>query len=154
MINPLEAIYDGDDLIDAQLGVSAFRSPGGTIISAYLYVGGNVSDEAVFNITKNNAALWTLADRLTILEGTSTASKIDLNIATERGDVIQLDLEECPADGIRSPIVLILEIEDGVEAGTGGATDHGALTGLEDDDHPQYFNQTRGDARYVQSSQL
>lgn len=26
--------------------------------------------------------------------------------------------------------------------------DHGALTGLADDDHPQYHNDTRGDARY------
>jgi len=31
----------------------------------------------------------------------------------------------------------------------GGVTDHGALTGLADDDHPQYFNQARGDARYA-----
>jgi len=30
-----------------------------------------------------------------------------------------------------------------------GVTDHGALTGLGDDDHPQYYNQTRGDARYT-----
>lgn len=29
-----------------------------------------------------------------------------------------------------------------------GVTDHGLLTGLADDDHPQYFNQSRGDARY------
>lgn len=28
-------------------------------------------------------------------------------------------------------------------------TDHGLLTGLGDDDHPQYFNQARGDARYA-----
>jgi hypothetical protein len=28
-------------------------------------------------------------------------------------------------------------------------TDHGQLTGLNDDDHQQYLNQTRGDARYV-----
>lgn len=27
-------------------------------------------------------------------------------------------------------------------------TDHGALTGLADDDHPQYHNDARGDARY------
>jgi hypothetical protein len=33
--------------------------------------------------------------------------------------------------------------------GGGGATDHGALTGLADDDHTQYHNDTRGDARYV-----
>lgn len=36
--------------------------------------------------------------------------------------------------------------------GTGGVTDHGALTGLADDDHPQYLNQTRADARYAQTS--
>lgn len=38
-----------------------------------------------------------------------------------------------------------------VTLGTGGGTsDHGALTGLSDDDHPQYHNNTRGDARYSQ----
>lgn len=33
---------------------------------------------------------------------------------------------------------------------SGGTGDHGALTGLADDDHPQYLNNTRGDARYPQ----
>lgn len=32
--------------------------------------------------------------------------------------------------------------------GGGGSSDHGALTGLADDDHPQYLNNSRGDARY------
>lgn len=32
--------------------------------------------------------------------------------------------------------------------GGGGVTDHGGLTGLADDDHTQYHNDTRGDARY------
>lgn len=36
----------------------------------------------------------------------------------------------------------------------GGVTDHGALTGLSDDDHPQYINTARGDARYYTQSQL
>jgi hypothetical protein len=31
----------------------------------------------------------------------------------------------------------------------GGVTDHGALTGLGDDDHPQYLDNARGDARYA-----
>lgn len=31
----------------------------------------------------------------------------------------------------------------------GGVTDHGLLTGLADDDHPQYHNDTRGDLRYA-----
>lgn len=33
--------------------------------------------------------------------------------------------------------------------GGGGVTDHGALTGLANDDHPQYLNTARGDARYA-----
>ena len=36
----------------------------------------------------------------------------------------------------------------------GGVTDHGALTGLADDDHTQYHNDARGDARYYTQSQL
>lgn len=37
-------------------------------------------------------------------------------------------------------------------AAGGGVTDHGALSGLSDDDHPQYFNQSRGDERYSQTA--
>lgn len=35
---------------------------------------------------------------------------------------------------------------------TQGVTDHGALTGLSDDDHPQYLTPIRGDTRYIQST--
>lgn len=38
--------------------------------------------------------------------------------------------------------------------GDGGVTDHGALTGLSDDDHPQYHNDERGDARYYTKTQV
>lgn len=38
--------------------------------------------------------------------------------------------------------------------GGGGVTDHGALTGLADDDHSQYHNNTRGDARYYTKTLL
>lgn len=48
-----------------------------------------------------------------------------------------------------------LQLYDGsswvdVAVGTVGVTDHGALTGLGDDDHSQYHNDARGDARYLQ----
>lgn len=36
--------------------------------------------------------------------------------------------------------------------GGGGVTDHGLLTGLADDDHSQYHNDVRGDARYTQKT--
>lgn len=35
-----------------------------------------------------------------------------------------------------------------------GVTDHGLLNGLEDDDHPQYLNEERGDARYYTQSEV
>lgn len=38
--------------------------------------------------------------------------------------------------------------EDMSDAGGGGVTDHAALTGLGVDDHTQYHNNARGDARY------
>jgi hypothetical protein len=42
---------------------------------------------------------------------------------------------------------VVTEIAGG---GGSGATDHSALAGLADDDHTQYHNNTRGDARYSQ----
>jgi hypothetical protein len=43
-------------------------------------------------------------------------------------------------------------ITSGTWAGT--AIDHGGLAGLADDDHTQYHNDTRGDARYYTQSQI
>lgn len=44
-----------------------------------------------------------------------------------------------------------LRFFSGLGGGVNGITnDHGALTGLTDDDHPQYLNNARGDARYMQ----
>lgn len=49
--------------------------------------------------------------------------------------------------------------EDGVEKNYGASvgangSDHGALTGLSDDDHTQYHNDSRGDARYFTQAQV
>lgn len=41
------------------------------------------------------------------------------------------------------------DVEWADESGGGGVTDHGLLTGLADDDHPQYHNDARGDLRYA-----
>lgn len=38
--------------------------------------------------------------------------------------------------------------------GGGGASNHDALAGLENDDHPQYHNDARGDARYYTKPQV
>lgn len=46
------------------------------------------------------------------------------------------------------PVFKVVESLTGGSSGGGGVTDHGGLTGLADDDHPQYLNVARGDARY------
>ena len=45
-------------------------------------------------------------------------------------------------------------VGSGGGGGGGGVTDHGALSGLGDDDHPQYLNTARGDARYANQSEI
>jgi hypothetical protein len=52
------------------------------------------------------------------------------------------------AYGIHNSKITIAELKALI--GGGGVSDHGALSGLADDDHTQYFNQTRGDARFAQ----
>jgi len=43
-------------------------------------------------------------------------------------------------------------VSGGDSGGSGGVSEHGDLSGLSDDDHPQYFNETRGDTRYALKS--
>jgi len=43
---------------------------------------------------------------------------------------------------------LVIDVEQITNLPTEGVSDHGGLTGLNDDDHPQYHNDARGDARY------
>jgi hypothetical protein len=69
-----------------------------------------------------------------ILNSTITVAKIDKEQATD-GQVISYK------DGTVRWVT---------PENTGGTSDHGQLTGLTDDDHTQYYNQTRGDARYSQ----
>lgn len=50
-----------------------------------------------------------------------------------------------------------LQLYDGTAwqtIGVVGVFDHGTLVGLGDDDHPQYHNDTRGDARYYTQTQI
>lgn len=58
---------------------------------------------------------------------------------------------QAPGDGGYIPGVIVTSI---VDSGGNSLSDHGNLTGLADDDHSQYHNDGRGDARYPQLSIL
>lgn len=74
--------------------------------------------------------------------------------ATAGGGGNLSDLDDVDITGLADGFILkwdtgtstwIVAAESG---GGGGVTDHGALTGLADDDHTQYHTDARGDARY------
>jgi hypothetical protein len=53
------------------------------------------------------------------------------------------------SQALRGGTALALIGPPGTGDGGAGITDHGELDGLDEDGHPQYFNQARGDARYA-----
>lgn len=62
-------------------------------------------------------------------------------MSTETAPIIEVDFPSVLT-------VATLTVNGGGGGGGGGVTDHGALTGLADDDHTQYLTAARGDARY------
>ena len=125
MIIPEIKIFEGDDLEGPVLDVMFLNGIAGSITEILLITGGNVADDAVFNITKNGTALFTGSDRLTITGGTNNVTKSGLGITVSETDVLQLDLEECGADGVTAPITLILKVDDGTSAGFIGRRNSG-----------------------------
>lgn len=76
-------------------------------------------------------------------EADQDANSNDLNnLGTLNSDVVRCD--ELYIGGV-------LHVSEG---SGGGVTDHGDLTGLVDDDHTQYHNDARGDARYYTQAQI
>mgnify|MGYP000909005873 CR=1 FL=1 len=80
-----------------------------------------------------------------VTTGHTEAAPLDLTTAMPPGGPVLAPSEYAELNGR----ITILEAGGG---GGGGVTDHGALTGLGDDDHPIYLTTGRGDARYVQGS--
>lgn len=80
------------------------------------------------------------------------APTVAANLATLLAVLTFLDLADVPPGytGDAGKVVAVTGAEDGLEFVTlsSGVTDHGALTGLADDDHLLYLTDARGDARY------
>ena len=79
-----------------------------------------------------------------VTTGHTEAAPLDLTTAMPPGGPVLTPSEYAELNGR----LTILE----AGGGGGGVTDHGALTGLGEDDHPIYLTTGRGDARYVQGT--
>lgn len=99
-------------------------------------------------------------DTLTMLiqQVLSRAVKVDLTTGKISGRVLytpaaegDIDME-LPSKALRAGAILAFDSNGKPTVSLSAATppDHGALPGLLDDDHTQYYNQARGDARYSQ----
>ena len=76
-----------------------------------------------------------------------------LGLSAQRGDMaIRTDIGKTYVLATDTPAVLGDWKE--ITSGATGVTAHGSLTGLGNDDHPQYLNDTRGDARYYTKAQI
>lgn len=100
--------------------------------------------------TLGTAATTDATDYATAAQGT-TADAAAASIAA-LGTAAALDVGTGPNNVVQLDGTGILPAVDGSQLTglpSGGVTDHGALTGLADDDHTQYHNDARGDARYA-----
>lgn len=68
---------------------------------------------------------------------------------------IEIEIDTPPSDGdVISYNASAGKWGAAANSGGSGSSDHGTLTGLNDDDHTQYHNDARGDARYYTKSQV
>ena len=106
------------------------------------------------NLNKEIAALGSLRLKQIKSIAQDAASNLAIN---ELGYVLDnsqnLDLAFRASDS-RLYRITGMASTSGGGSGSGGTTDHGSLSGLGDDDHTQYHNDTRGDVRYPLKSLL
>lgn len=114
-----------------------------------------------FNTTRGDARYYTQAQTTVLLSGINHG---DLeNLLNNDHPQYRLVSDNISLDSL-SDVVLTSSVSGQVlnyngtnwVNGTAGAgvSDHGLLTGLSDDDHSQYHNDTRGDARYYTKTEV
>lgn len=108
------------------------------------------------NDPDNNPTNWTYTVSFKLTAGSLPSFSIAVPMGATVDLSTALPVPSSPGIGIPQAIAAAAAAEAAaaraveiMESGGGAGTDHGALLGLSDDDHPQYLNTTRGDARYA-----
>jgi|GEM_PF-3052361 len=125
----------------------------GAILNDFLSASHTTSGELkpdIINSTHlaDNAVTSSIIADDTIIEanlGPAVRAKLNTNAGTSTLN----DLTDVTITGATNGQALLYQSGVWVNGGvSAGVSDHGVLTGLGDDDHTQYLNNTRGDARY------
>jgi hypothetical protein len=118
--------------------------------------GNGVAGNPTLDVVPANISHTGLADI-----GTNSHTTIDSHLASTSNphSTTFLQLTDTPSTYVGQSLKLA-QVNVGetaiafIDPSTVGVLDHGALTGLGDDDHTQYHNDTRGDARYYTKTLL
>lgn len=125
----------------------------GDILNEYLLVGhAEDGTHRTIPVSQGGTGATSAAAARTSL-GAAADDDLAAHTAATTGAHAATAIAFTPTGSIAATNVQAAINEVALEAGGGGGvSDHGALAGLADDDHPQYHNNTRGDARYWQLS--
>lgn len=104
---------------------------------------------AVAKINENLTNIATAMEGKLSRTGTNVPDHMERDLDMNSNHVINVADPVADGDAVNLRTLRSVVGTGGGGGGEGGVSDHGLLTGLADDDHPQYFNQGRGDARYV-----
>lgn len=159
LLEPAEYLYD-----ITYIPAMGYSSP---IIKGLFFIGYNTDDDVSNHYTGVDLSSGLV---ITMHEGATVKICLDYAIGLrgdkgESGEVIVAETitgapgtdalveDLAPSDPTRAVLRFTIPRGDpNTSGGGGGVTDHGDLLGLTDDDHPQYLNDARGDARYVNIS--
>lgn len=128
----------GLPVVGAEYGATGFMIEDAAVVGSYF--DGSLSSPPQYR-----------ANRWSGSENASVSEQLDMSAITD---------QKLPAGGTMGQALVKASNADrdvawGTVAGGGGGTNvHGLLSGLDQDDHPQYLNNTRGDGRYYTKSQV
>lgn len=113
---PTARSYSGSRLFTTLTNLLVWRQEiAGTIKEIDLYMGVNdaASTQAIFNIRKNGTRLLADSGRLIVNAGASSSLKTGLALTAAVGDLMALEIEQCPSTGIPGPIYIVTRTEVG-----------------------------------------
>ena len=147
------AVAAGADAAAARAAIGAGTSDLTLGTTASTAKAGNYSPPAASETTQGIVELATIAETTTGTDTTRAVTPAGVKaLADTKADASHTHgVTNLTATGTRDATTYLRGDNTWATpaGGGGGVTDHGALNGLGDDDHPQYHTDARGDARYV-----
>lgn len=143
--------YNGDANARVIFGTDAIDITIGASFSALWLVGADrvewVYDIEDYALADDDDVVITHRGKCVVYGNRTRADDVTPSDQMPSGDgrYVRFDTD---AQGLSDAQKLAARTNIGAGTGGGGSSDHGTLTGLADDDHTQYHNDARGDARY------